>query len=213
VDRRPLLAAGTCVALAGLVYLLVCHVAFAQRVDSRVLADAMAHRTPGREDVASGIVSLFNPVPFVVLASLIVAAAIAAGRVRAGLVVGASMVASAASAEWLKPLLAVQRQYPDYHYMPAASWPSAHTAAIVSLLLGLVILLPPRLRPTAAALCGGFGLLALGSIVLMGFHYPSDVLGGVLVATAWSAVALALSGTARAPRAARPRPRSPRATG
>jgi membrane-associated phospholipid phosphatase len=125
------------------------------------------------------------------------------------------VLAAAVTTQLLKQALAVQRPYPADHYMPAATWPSGHTTAIVSLLLALVIVLPPRLRPPAAAIGGGIALLAMGSIVLLGFHYPSDVLGGVLVASAWSAVALAVSGSGRAPTAARrrPLPRSRRATG
>jgi membrane-associated phospholipid phosphatase len=54
---------------------------------------------------------------------------------------------------------------------------------------------------------------ALGAIVLMGFHYPSDVVGGVLLATGWAAAGLAVSGSARAPIAARQSRRLPPATG
>jgi membrane-associated phospholipid phosphatase len=133
--------------------------------------------------------------------------------VRAALVVGAAILAANVTTQVLKHALAVQRPYPADHYMGPVAWPSGHTTAIVSLLLGLVIVLPARLRPPVAALGGGIALLALGSIILLGFHYPSDVLGGVLVASAWSAVALAVSGGGQAPRAAPSRPRSRTATG
>jgi membrane-associated phospholipid phosphatase len=83
----------------------------------------------------------------------------------------------------------------------------------VSLLLGLLIVLPARLRAPVAAIGGGFAALTLASLLLLGSHYPSDVLGGILVATAWCAVAFALSGSDRAPTAARSRQRLRRATG
>ena len=215
MDRRPLAAAAACAALATAVYMVFTNVALAQRVDLHVLEDAMAHQTATRATLATDLVTLFDPVPFAVATCLLVAGAILAGRTRAGLAAGGAVLAAAVTTEVLKQLLAVQRPFPADHYMPAASWPSGHTTAIVSLLLALVIVMPPRLRPPVAVLACITGALALGSIVLMGFHYPSDVVGGVLVSTGWSAIALAVSGTGQAPTAARPRPlpRSRHATG
>jgi membrane-associated phospholipid phosphatase len=215
MDRRPLAFAAACAALATAVYLAAMHVALAQRVDLHVLEGLMHRRTPERASLATDLVHLFNPQPYAVLVAALVVGALAAGRVRTGLVVGAAIAGANVTTQLLKPALAVQRPYPADHYMAAAAWPSGHTTAVVSLLLGLVIVLPPRLRPPVAVLGGGLALLALGSIVLVGAHYPSDVLGGVLVASAWSAVALAVSGSGRAATAARPRPlpRSRRATG
>ncbi len=213
MDRRPLALAAGCAALATAVYLAVVHVALAQRVDLHVLEGLMNRRTPERATLATDLVTLFNPAPYSILVGALVAGALAAGRVRAGLAVGAAIAGANFTTQLLKPALAVQRPFPADHYMPAAAWPSGHTTAIVSLLIGLVIVLPPRLRPPAAVLGGGFAALALGAILLMGFHYPSDVLGGVLVASAWGAVALAVSGSGRAPRAAPAPPRLRRATG
>jgi membrane-associated phospholipid phosphatase len=213
MDRRPLAFAAACAALATAVYLAVVRVALAQRVDLRVMEGLMHRQTPERASFASDLVTLFNRGPYAILVLALVAGALLAGRVRAGLVVGAGILAANLTTQFLKHALAVQRPFPADHYMPAASWPSGHTTAIVSLLLGLVIVLPPRLRPPVAGLGGGIALLALGSIVLLGFHYPSDVLGGVLVASAWGAVALALSGSGQAPRAVRSRSGLRRATG
>jgi membrane-associated phospholipid phosphatase len=215
MDRRPLLAAAACAALATAVYLAAVHVALAQRVDLHVLEGLMARQTPERATLANDLVTLFNPTPFAIATGVLVVGAVAAGRVRAGLAAGGAVLAANVTTQVLKPLLAVQRPYPADHYISAAAWPSGHTTAVVSLLLALVIVLPSRLRPPVAVLGGGVAALALASMVLLGFHYPSDVLGGVLVATGWSAVALAVSGSGRAPTAARRRPlqRSRRATG
>ncbi len=210
MERRPLLAAAASAALAGAVYLVFANVAPAQRVDLRVLEDAMAHQTQPRATLATDVVSFFDPASFALLLALLVGGAILAGRKRAGLAAGAAVLGAEVTAQLLKPLLAVQRPYPADHYLPAASWPSGHTTAAVSLLLGLLIVLPPRLRPPVAVLGGGFAAIALGSLVLLGSHYPSDVLGGILVSVAWCAVALAVSGSGRAPREVRPRPPRPR---
>src|SRR4051812_33151536 len=211
--RRPLLVAAASAALAGAVYLVIANVAFAQRIDVRVLEDTMAHQTYQRATLASDVISFFDPASFVLLLAFLVGGAMLAGRTRAGIAVGAAVLGAEVTAQLLKPLLAVQRPYPSDHYMPAAAWPSGHTTAAVSLLLGLLIVLPPRLRPPVAVIGGGFAALALGSLVFLGSHYPSDVLGGILVSAAWCAVALAVSGSDRAPRGARTRQRLRRATG
>jgi membrane-associated phospholipid phosphatase len=213
MDRRPLLLAAACAALAGAVYLVIAHVAFAQRIDLHMLQDAMAHQTYERATLAGQVIALFDPVSFGLLLAALVGGALLTGRRRAGIAVGVAVLGAEATAQLLKPLLAFQRPYPADHYMPAAAWPSGHTTAAVSLLFGLLIVLPPRLRPPVAVIGGGFAALALGSLVLLGSHYPSDVLGGILVSAAWCAVALAVSGTGRAPTEARPRPRLRRATG
>jgi membrane-associated phospholipid phosphatase len=204
--RQFLLTSAACAALAAAVYLVVIHVALAQRVDVRVLEDAMRHQTAGRASFASDVVGMFDPLPFSILAGAVVLGAAVAGRRRAALAAGVLLVGANLTTELLKPLLAVQRPYPADHYMVPAAWPSGHTTAVVSLLLAVVIVLPARLRPPAVLLGGAFALVALGSIVLLGWHYPSDVLGGVLVATAWAAAAVALTGSGRAATAARRRP-------
>jgi membrane-associated phospholipid phosphatase len=213
VDRRPLLLAAASAVLAAAVYLVIAHVAFAQRIDVRVLEDAMSHQTYDRATLATDVVSFFDPASFALLLAFLVGGALLGGRTRAGIAVGAAVLGAEVTAQVLKPLLAVQRPHPADHYLPAASWPSGHTTAAVSLLLGLLIVLPPRLRPPVAVLGGGFAALALGSLVLLGSHYPSDVLGGILVSAAWCAAALAVSGSDRAPRGALRSRRLRRATG
>jgi hypothetical protein len=56
----------------------------------------------------------------------------------------------------------------------------------MSLMLAAVLTVPARLRPVAAAL-GAVSAIAVGYAVLAtGMHYPSDVLGGFLVAAGWT---------------------------
>ena len=64
--------------------------------------------------------------------------------------------------------------------------PSGHTTAVMSLALALVIVSPPRLRPLAAAAGGLLTVATVFSLLVLGSHYPSDIVGGLLVATAWA---------------------------
>src|ERR1700748_800997 len=81
--RQYLITSAACAALAAALYLLVMNVALAQRVDVHVLAGALRHQTAGRVVVASDLVGLFDPMPFVLLAAAVVSGALVARRVRA----------------------------------------------------------------------------------------------------------------------------------
>jgi membrane-associated phospholipid phosphatase len=71
------------------------------------------------------------------------------------------------------------------------SFPSGHTTAAASIAVALLLVVPARHR-FAAAVTGAALTAAVGfSVVILGWHYPSDVLGGLLVVGAWAFAALA----------------------
>ena len=74
--------------------------------------------------------------------------------------------------------------------MGAKSWPSGHATAAMSLALCCVLVAPGRWRPAAAALGAAFTVAVVYSFLALGWHYPSDVLGGFLVATSWTLAAV-----------------------
>jgi membrane-associated phospholipid phosphatase len=69
----------------------------------------------------------------------------------------------------------------------APTFPSGHTSIAVSLGLALVVAAPPVLRPVAAlvgaAYAAGVGL----SLILLGWHLPSDVVGSFFICGFWAA--------------------------
>jgi hypothetical protein len=56
----------------------------------------------------------------------------------------------------------------------------------MSLALTCVLAAPARLRPLVAALGAAFAVAVSYSFLTLGWHYPSDVLGGFLVAVTWT---------------------------
>jgi membrane-associated phospholipid phosphatase len=95
------------------------------------------------------------------------------------------------TAEVLKPLLALPHPRVGSVHIGAASWPSGHSTAALTLVLCAVLVAPARLRALVATL-GGIYVLAVGcSLLILAWHMPSDVLGGYLVAALWMAIAVA----------------------
>ena len=113
-------------------------------------------------------IRLFNPAPFAVLVGLPGASPRwwPALRAQAALAL-AVMVGAGVTTQLLKPLLAVQREYPAWHFMGPEAYPSGHTTAVMSFALALVIVTPSRLRPLAAA---GGGLLTVATVFSILVH-------------------------------------------
>lgn len=182
--------AALCAALAAALYVAAVRVPIAAEADLRILEGFLGLWAAPGASYAGAFVSLFNPVPFALLSVGLLACAIAIGRRRAGAAAFAAMLGAGVTTQLLKPALAVQRDFPEWQYMGPEAYPSGHATAVMSFALALAIVAPPRLRPLAAA---SGALLTVGtvySILIVGGHYPSDVIGGLLVATAWACLAV-----------------------
>ena len=103
------------------------------------------------------------------------------------------------TAETLKPLLAHPHLQVGAVHVGAASWPSGHSTAALALVLCAVLVAPARLRPLVAAAGAVFAVAVGGFLLILAWHMPSDVLGGYLVATLWTALAVAALRSSGAP--------------
>ena len=164
------------------------------------------------DDLAADLVRLLDPRAYALLGVSVIAVALARGRLRHALVATAVLAGAGLTARLLKPLLAAPRPHdlPPGADVIEAAWPSGHVTGALALALCLVLVAPGRLRPAAAAAGGAFAAGVALAVLLLGSHWPSDVLGGVLVAGAWTALGLAalkatdaLAASARAPRTER----------
>jgi membrane-associated phospholipid phosphatase len=131
-----------------------------------------------------------NPTPFVFIALAILAIAMLRRRYMAAAVVACAIGGANLTTQLLKSALSDPRA--GAPLWPNDSWPSGHTTAVMSLALALVIVLPARFRPIAAALGGLYTLCVGYALVVEGWHLPSDVLGGLFIAAAWAFLGVAV---------------------
>jgi membrane-associated phospholipid phosphatase len=189
--RRPLLTAALCALLAAVVYVGAVGIPALREADLRTLEGFMGLWTVPGASYAGAFVGLFDPLPFALLTGALLAGAVLAGRRREAAAALVAIVGAGVTTQVLKPLLAVQRDFPLAHEIGAEAYPSGHTTAVMSFALALAIVAAPRLRPLAAAAGALLSVGTVYSILIVGAHYPSDVIGGLLVATAWACIAVA----------------------
>lgn len=140
------------------------------------------------------VAHLADPAPYALCALVLALVALARGRWRVALGLPFVFLATGFTTESLKHLLASQRfdEWMGHAQIAAASWPSGHSTAAMTMALCAVIAVPPRLRPTAAALGGAFAVAVAYAILTLGWHFPSDVFGGYLVAGTYVMLFVAL---------------------
>jgi membrane-associated phospholipid phosphatase len=118
-----------------------------------------------------------------------VAVALVRRRRRLAVTLAVILVGAPGTTELIKPLLAQTRAHSLFGaYAPVGpvSWPSGHATAAMSLALSSVLAAPRRLRPAAAVAGALFAIAVCYSFLTLGWHYPSDVFGGFLVAAMWT---------------------------
>jgi membrane-associated phospholipid phosphatase len=194
--RRPVTAIAAALAcLGGLVVtgILTFGSGRARWLDGAALQGFVGLDRPATRGPAEVVAALGDPLPYVLLGAAMVALALARGRPRIALAVPVVLAASSLTTQILKPLLADPRTcdcLADAR-VSAASWPSGHATGAMALALCAVLVAPAPWRPTMAVVGAGVAVAVSYALLTLGWHYPSDVLGGYLVAAFWMAAAIA----------------------
>jgi undecaprenyl-diphosphatase len=148
----------------------------------------------------SETVSLFGTAPLVAVVTAIVGASLGRNGCWAEIVL---LIAAVVGAVLLSPLTKhlVGRSRPTAFFRTSAtgySFPSGHTlnATCLALALGFILWYLPwhHEMKVAWTLVLAFSVASVGaSRVVLGVHYPTDVLGGFLLGAAWVALLAAVS--------------------
>jgi membrane-associated phospholipid phosphatase len=188
-----LAGAGASVGLLFLTWFLAFHVAVFERADQKVLTGFAGLNRPRVSPILNGIAGLCDPQPFALFGALIVVGAAVRRRPKLAVAIAAALIGANVTTQLMKPLLAHTRtgSVPGVPGISAASWPSGHATAAMSLALAAVLAAPARVRPYVAALGALFAIVVSYSFLALKWHYPSDVFGGFLVAGAWALLAVA----------------------
>lgn len=207
--RMAALGAGACAALLAVVWFAAFHIPFFRHADQSIYQQFGGLHAHGRVEVLAGhLVALFDPTRYLVLVVAVLAIALVRRRPRVAFAAGVIILGADATTEVLKQVVAAARPGSLFANgmspLPPASWPSGHSTAAMSLVLAAVLVTRARLRPAATALGAVFAIGVGYSVLATGMHYPSDVLGGFLVAAGWT-----LSTVAALLAAERWRPTSP----
>lgn len=193
IARDALVGALVVVGLLVLLWFAVFHVVAVDRVDRDVFWGFrdLSYR---RHVVAAAthIADLCDVRPYVLLAAVPICVALR--RRRYVLAVAIVLILSGANltTHILKPLVAEPRPagLPP-SVLPGPTWPSGHATASMSLALSWILAAPGRLRPWAAAVGAAFSVAVVYSFLILGWHYPSDALGGFLIAALWTLLGIA----------------------
>jgi membrane-associated phospholipid phosphatase len=173
-----------------LTWLVAIHTGVGQHADQSVLRGFQDLGRPRVDSLARFIARLCNPSPWLYFAAVPVVVALVRRRPRVAIALVAMLVGANATTQLLKPLLATTRAHDLLPIastpVSPASWPSGHATAAMSLALACVLAAPARWRGAVAALGAAFAVAVSYSFLTLGWHYPSDVLGGFLIAGIWA---------------------------
>ncbi len=159
-----------------------------KRTDQSILASCawLFHR-PHVYAIANAIARLCDPKLYVALAAVPIAIALVRGRRRPAIASVAILVGASVTTQLVQPLFSSAR--PSAAHLgispSPSSWPSGHATAAMALALAALIALPPGWRRWSAAGGAAFAIAVSYSVLVLRWHYASDVVGGLLVAGVW----------------------------
>jgi membrane-associated phospholipid phosphatase len=191
--RAALWCAGLCVVGLAATWIIAGHVTAARLRDAAALRGFIGLDHGPVDRLGHIVLALVSPLSCSIFAIAAIVVALRRGRLGTAVAVPVILIGAVVTAETLKPLLAVQHAVIDtHHQINAASWPSGHSTAVMSMTLCALLVAPRRWRPTVAAI-GGLFTLAVGfSLLTLAWHMPSDVIGGFLLAGLWVSGAVAV---------------------
>ncbi len=199
--KLPLAACFLCVSCLALLALVALGVDSGRHLDVRLFLRLTEDPRSEGGGLPTAIATLGDPLPM--LGMLTAVCAIALLRRRPSDALAALLVVAGANltTQLLKVAFAHPRVKAAFGADPFGpnTFPSGHTTAVASIAVACAFVVSDRLRGLTLVVGGAVTLAVGASVVRIGWHYPSDVLGGVFVASAWGFAVLALMRLLRAP--------------
>jgi membrane-associated phospholipid phosphatase len=177
--RRVVVAAMALFTLAcGLVGWVALRVPEGERLDEAALAGRMA--VPWRAELAGErLLETISVASLAVLTLACAAVAVSRGRPRAAL--AAALLVAGAN---------VTTQVAKHVVLDHGAFPSGHATVAMSLALASLLVAPVGLRGLVALGGGAYAAAVGGSVVVAGWHRPSEAVAGFFVAGAWALLVL-----------------------
>jgi membrane-associated phospholipid phosphatase len=190
----PLLSAAACLLGLAVVGVLALAVPAARVRDTAILHGFVALDRPGVHGEVNVLAHLCDPLPYAIIGLLCVGVALARRRGWRALAIVSLLLVTGATTQALKHLLAHPRftewLIPE-NQIGVTAWPSGHSTAAMTLALCAVLAAPPAWRGVTALVGGTFAVGVGYAVLVLARHFPSDVLGGFLVAGLWTSLAIA----------------------
>jgi membrane-associated phospholipid phosphatase len=186
--RLLLLGVAACAVLFGLLLVAAYAWPHARWVDASALQGFVGLQRPTVNRLAVRIGDLGNAREVTAITLGLIALALARSRPRVALAVVVLVGLTSVSSQLLKALLAYPRYDLEGTGVGPSAFPSGHSTAAMTLAIAGVLVAPRKLRPLAAFVGVGFALAVGFSVIALGWHFPSDVAGGFLLATGWGLV-------------------------
>lgn len=191
--KRPLQLAAVCWVAFGLLLLTAYFLPFGKWADGWAVEGFLNLQRPWLNDIAVFVAKLANPGPYAVWTAALAAVALYRRRPRHALAVILLVGGANLTTQILKVLLTHERhhEFLGKAQLAAKAFPSGHATASMALAFAAVLVAPAAWRPLVAV-CGALYSLAVSeSIMLLAWHFPSDIAGGYIVAGSSALLTLA----------------------
>ncbi len=189
IDRikRPVAGCLACVGGLILVTLLAYRVGPFERFEATVLSQLATHKESSLGAVATLVAHFADPLPQVAMLVVACLMALHWGRPRHAIAAVALVAGANLTTQVLKVVLAHPRYQPilGYQQIPFDAFPSGHATATMSMALAFMLVVPRSWRPVTMMIGACVVCAVCCSVVILDWHYPSDIVGGLLVATGW----------------------------
>jgi membrane-associated phospholipid phosphatase len=193
--RRPTVRAALAGALACFAGLVAVGIGAAwvpavHAIDASAAAGFVAAAPTGLGILIGRIARLADPGPYLLMGMGLVAVALLRGRVARAAAVAVLLVATGLTTQLLKTSLGHPRAG-EILGLDLGSWPSGHSTAAMTIALCAVLVAPRALRGAVAAAGAAFAIAVGLGVLVMEWHFVTDVVGGYLVAMTWMLLAVA----------------------